>query len=813
MVKLNKIVVQGFKSFRRKSAIPIQPGFSVFTGPNGSGKTNVADAILFVLGKIPAKSLRAAKASNLIFQDGKKNSAEYAMVGLHFDNSSRKLPFEENDVSISRRINSKGVSTYKINGRVVTRQELIDTLLLIGLHPDAHNIIQQGDVNMFVEMNAEQRRHILDDISGIAEYDDKKRKAEAELAKTEEKLKEAEIIIREKTAVVERLQKEREGALLYKSLTDELGNMRMAMLWKENADVEARLGTISKQIAAKEKESSDLEAEINGLDRKLMEQESALQDFATRVVRTSEEVEVEKKLARIEAEVERLRDKIEANKREMLRVDAMSERIRFSDASQAVKSVLGMKGVFGVVSDLVKVKGEYSVAAEVAAGRHLHDVVVDSMHTAVACINHLKRNQIGRAVFLPLDKMQPVQKQALPPGAIGWLNELVEYDSRYSRAMDFIFGRTACVRSIEKAREIAERLRVRLVTLDGDLIETSGAMMGGHYQKRNTSRELEEFSAEKGKLRDENLALANRIAELEGEAAGLEKLRKKTKVSNADIERGKIDSRLKEIREKRRLAYENRLTLQQTIGRLSIERAKLEARFDNLKAQAGGKGFDPKDYSGMSMAAMKEKEKSILAQLQQLGNINLKALDDFDSIKQEFDEFRAKLDKIVSERNAILDTMKKVEERRLSVFMHTLNNVDAHFKEIYRDLTGGKGELRLVEENNLDSGLLVKASPGGKNLLSMDSMSGGEKTLTAFGFMMAVQSFKPLPFYILDEADATLDKKNSKRVAEMLQKHSKKTQFIVISHNDEVIRYADQVYGVSMDNGESKIFGIKLPEN
>ncbi len=813
MVKLTKIVVQGFKSFRRKSAIPVQRGFSVFTGPNGSGKTNVADAILFVLGKIPAKSLRAPKASSLIFQDGKKNSAEYAMVGLHFDNSSRKLPFEEDEVTISRRLNSKGVSTYRINGRVVTRQELIDTLLLIGLHPDAHNIIQQGDINMFVEMNAEQRRHILDDISGIAEYDDKKRKADAELAKTEEKLKEAEIVIREKTTVVERLQKEREGALLYRKLTEELGNIRLAMLWKENADVETRLTTINKQIAAKEKESSDLETEINALDKQLMDQEAKLEDFTTRVVRTSEEVEVEKKLARLEAEVERLRDKIDANKREMLRVDAMTERIRFSDASGAVKSVLGMKGVFGVVSDLIKVKPEHMIAVEVAAGRHLQDVVVDSMQTAVSCISHLKRNKIGRAVFLPLDKMQPIQRQPLPGGAIGWLNELMEYDPRYSRAMDFVFGRTACSKSIEAAREISERQRVRIVTLDGDLIETSGAMMGGHYQRRNVSKEIDDYGAEKGKLRDENLALANRIAELEGETANLEKFRKKTKVSNAEMERAKLDTKLKDIREKRRLAYENRLTLQQTIGKLSIEKAKLEARFDNLKLQSEGKSFDPKEFSGMSMTAMKENERSALAQLQQLGNINLKALDDFDAIKQEFDEFRSKLDKIVSERNAVIDTMKQIEERRLGVFMHTLKNVDSHFKEIYSELTGGKSELRLVEDNNLDSGLLVKASPGGKNLLSIDSMSGGEKTLTAFAFMMAVQSFKPLPFYILDEADATLDKKNSKRVAEMLQKHSKKTQFIVISHNDEIIRYADQVYGVSMDEGESKIFGIKLPEN
>jgi len=191
MVKLTKITVSGFKSFKRKSAIPIQPGISVFTGPNGSGKTNVADAITFVLGKIPSKSLRAKKAQNLIFHGSdKKDASENALVALHFDNSSKKMPVPESEVVITRRINANGVSTYRVNGGVVTRQQMLDTLLPAGLHPDAYNIIQQGDVNQIVDMSPEGRRRIIDEIAGIAEYDDKKKKAEAELASVEEKLKE-----------------------------------------------------------------------------------------------------------------------------------------------------------------------------------------------------------------------------------------------------------------------------------------------------------------------------------------------------------------------------------------------------------------------------------------------------------------------------------------------------------------------------------------------------------------------------------------------------------------------------------------------
>ena len=115
--------------------------------------------------------------------------------------------------------------------------------------------------------------------------------------------------------------------------------------------------------------------------------------------------------------------------------------------------------------------------------------------------------------------------------------------------------------------------------------------------------------------------------------------------------------------------------------------------------------------------------------------------------------------------------------------------------------------------NDINSGLLILAQPPGKKLLYIDSMSGGEKALTALAFLFTIQKFKPSPFYILDEVDAPLDKINTKRVIDMVKKQSKKVQFIIISHNTEMVKAADIVYGVSMEDGESKLIGIKMPED
>ena len=124
----------------------------------------------------------------------------------------------------------------------------------------------------------------------------------------------------------------------------------------------------------------------------------------------------------------------------------------------------------------------------------------------------------------------------------------------------------------------------------------------------------------------------------------------------------------------------------------------------------------------------------------------------------------------------------------------------------------GTGNIRLEGENDIDSGLIIEASPEGKRVLNLDSMSGGEKTLTSLAFLFAIMQHYSAPFYILDEVDAALDKPNTKKIIDMIKKHSKENQFIVITHNDTTIQEADQVFGVSMEDGVSKVFGIKMPE-
>ena len=125
--------------------------------------------------------------------------------------------------------------------------------------------------------------------------------------------------------------------------------------------------------------------------------------------------------------------------------------------------------------------------------------------------------------------------------------------------------------------------------------------------------------------------------------------------------------------------------------------------------------------------------------------------------------------------------------------------------------TKGNACLRLEnEEKPFDAGMDIRIRIKGQRFMDIRSLSGGEKTMAALAFIFAIQEFNPAPFYLLDEVDAALDKHNSEKLSKLIWKYSKGEQYIVISHNDNIITEAQQIYGVSMQEGISKVVSLKV---
>ncbi len=233
MVYLKRLVAHGFKSFGKKTEVDFDRGINVIVGPNGSGKSNISDALCFALGRLSAKSMRAAKAHNMIFMGSKyvKPSRE-ASVEITFDNSDKAFGVEKGEVSLKRIIRRNGQGVYKINDETKTRAEIIEMLAQAGIDPYGFNIILQGQIQSLVRMHPEERRKIIEEVAGISIYEVRKEKSLKELEKTDEKLKEISAVLRERTAYLKNLERERQQAMRYRELEEGLKKVKASVLNK-----------------------------------------------------------------------------------------------------------------------------------------------------------------------------------------------------------------------------------------------------------------------------------------------------------------------------------------------------------------------------------------------------------------------------------------------------------------------------------------------------------------------------------------------------------------------------------------------------
>lgn len=256
MTKINKMVLSGFKSFAKHTELVFGDNFNCVIGPNGSGKSNILDALCFVLGRMSAKSMRAEKSANLIYNGGKnKAPAKHGEVSLYFDNKEKTFPMDNEEVKITRVIKKGGQSDYLINDEKRTRQQILELMSVARIDSNGFNIILQGDIVRFTEMPLEQRREIIEEISGISVYEEKKQKAIRELDRVDERLKEASIVLNERNSYLKELKKERDQALEFRELEGQIKENKASYLYM--------------QIEEKEKEKKEHEDKIAGYAEKL----------------------------------------------------------------------------------------------------------------------------------------------------------------------------------------------------------------------------------------------------------------------------------------------------------------------------------------------------------------------------------------------------------------------------------------------------------------------------------------------------------------------------------------------------------------
>ncbi len=293
MTKINRISMHGFKSFSNKTEIPFEDKFNVVLGPNGSGKSNLGDAICFVLGRLSAKSMRAEKASNLIFNGGKaKKPASSASVEIAFDNSKKIFPHQDPEVVINRTINKDGGSTYRINGKKMTRTEVLEMLSAARINPDGHNIVLQGDIMRFVDMSHLDRRKIIEEISDVTLYEEKKHKALLELQHVDEQLNNAEIILKERKVYLQELKKDRDQALKFKDMKDRVDSNRATLIHLQLQEKEELKSKYDAELQKHQEKINVAEKEIEVLKQKVLQSKQKIAEINKEIEQKGEKEQV-----------------------------------------------------------------------------------------------------------------------------------------------------------------------------------------------------------------------------------------------------------------------------------------------------------------------------------------------------------------------------------------------------------------------------------------------------------------------------------------------------------------------------------------
>jgi len=675
MVYIKKVELSHFKSFGGTTPIPFLPGFTVVSGPNGSGKSNILDALLFCLGLATSKGMRAERLPDLVNHsyNSQRHSTE-ASVSVTFDIAD--IPdATDRDWTVSRRLKvAKGgsyTSTYYINGETCTVSELHDQLNRLRIYPEGYNVVLQGDVTRIISMNAKERREIIDELAGVAEFDRKIEKTKENIDSVKEREERCQIIATELQKSLEKLALDRIKAEKYQKLkaqVQEKQQWEIVLHWqnlqqrcqqvkeqiqageKEKQVLTETIANLSEQIAQnsqeleklnqqvkafgedehlsltsrlasqqakrqqqqqRQKELENLEKESQAQKTRLLEeinrynlelnqitaQKSRLEteilpnlllttqtaretlenhrlqasslaeaseawvkeqsDLSRNITRlqeqlnpyrsqraqltercdrlqtniveagqrlqeleqvistkTEESQEILQKINQSDPDIQNLAQKLtiaEQNRvisqdtqkrllkeqrdkqRELDKLEATKQAQQEAQGTYATQILLqsDLPGICGLVAQLGEVEERYQIALEIAAGGRLGHVVVQDDSVAAAGIALLKQRRIGRATFLPLNKIRPPRPQDISSlrHARGYLDlavNLVKFQSQYREVFNYIFGSTVVFEDIDSARYYINQYRI--VTLDGELLEMTDAMTGGIQPTRSGLR-------------------------------------------------------------------------------------------------------------------------------------------------------------------------------------------------------------------------------------------------------------------------------------------------------------------------------------
>ncbi len=922
---LKSIELFGFKSFADKAHIEFTEGISALLGPNGCGKSNVVDAIKWVLGEQSTRSLRAERMEDVIFAgtEGRK-ALSVAEVNLILSNDSGQLAIDMPEVSVKRRLYRSGESEYLINNVPTKLRDLREIFYDTGVGKSAYSIMEQGRIDQILSNKPEDRRYIFEEAAGITRYRIRGAEAERKLQRTEENMRQVKHILAEVERSHNTLKAQAEKTNTYRELRekayenelrinllrlksfleteekkqdlldakneerekikqaiesinenleshlDQVNTMESTLIERQkklyglelesgNCDSQAqiqgeRIEDLKRALADRTERTRDIEKNIATLNTQIEERSNALLDLNRRIDETDKNItsfqtsidgaqsrlsendraisehrrrtdEIAQRLEELQSELAALYDDIVTQLDTGLEQAGYSYQTRKALEEKLATSFESLRIHFEGKLKLLHDSQEITSTAEGDKDKIIRSFIPFLEET-------IERTKELEESYIKFQEQVPefLDEFLAPEGIITKKRELdrsvkegQEKAAEHRRQAEALISENKHLAGkIEEYRSTLEELRITRarMTSQAQNVEESISQLNSQRGDRETQltesrKELELTEARIKDLHQNIERLNSRKQELDEEA---ERVRSEL----TSLEEG-ISNRNKDLVDEEQHQHKQMKLLEKLhseIEGLQVDLASLRTEIRNLHENFSERhSRNLKDFQHMMfeisepVGVFRERLAKVREQLRDLGQVNLMAPEEYEEVRERYEFLTGQLADLSKAREDLRVITDQIRVESSELFLDTYEKIKKNFHQIFRRLFGGgRAELSLTNPKDvLDSGISIHAQPPGKNLESIDLLSGGERSLTAVALLFATYMVKPSPFCVLDEIDAALDEENVGRFANLLKEFSKTSQFIIITHNKRTVAAAETLLGVTMEeSGVSKAISVRI---
>ena len=734
-MQLKHIKLAGFKSFVDPTRISFPTNMVAVVGPNGCGKSNVIDAIRWVLGELSAKNLRGDSMSDVIFNgsDLRKPSGQCS-IELLFDNSLGKLGGEYakyNEISIKRLMTRDGQSNYSINGTSCRRKDVQDIFLGTGLGPRSYAIIEQGMVSKIVSAKPEEMRTFIEEAAGISKYKERRKETEQRIKKTKENLSRVQDIRDEINRLISRLQNQANAADKYKKFQVEERDLKLNISILNTLSAKAQKDKLTSEVATLKNQitvkSAEVETHQSTIDQirtehstvlssfevaqknfysigaDIARHETNLQNLNKTYAQTSEDLTRAKESYSKAIEKESTFESLNPKENELKLNIAILKALQANDQKKVLQTQIAELEQ----SLALKVLGVEKHQAEIEQIRNDNTLMSSRLEIAQSVSSNIRAEIAGLEANLKNLSRTQVQAESDLGRAQTSYQQALEKESNQEnlspkeKAMNLLDHILEALQNLgisgDPIKKKALELKESLVTILKIASDQSKSMTEEYLQRQTKFEELLRQTAEKMSQLDAELQLSQeKKTQTDQELAASKEKQSEVNASIQKLE----DSKLSVSRELR--------AIESKVNTLKLDLRTFEVNLDNAsiileKAEINLADINPSEYAEFNLSNLEASLSEIQTSISALSSINLAAPDEYLSRQNHLSKLleqtelkKAEVDKELSE----LVQKSATAESELNTIRQKQSKVDESIREAENKKSIASLDLRGLEEKS-----------------------------------------------------------------------------------------------------------------